>query len=172
MPVRQRLKRWLRRDRNLLGGSSGASTPGQSTSTSVNVDASNSTPPPIIRTPDIAPEPANDLPSPSFMATNLQTDGPQPAITIAVRPLAAELSTAISTGPNPTTNPATPSTTPAMFAPPSTVQKVQQTAWSGLKVFLGLLSESADGFEPLKSAVGGINRCIEIYEVRLDVDLS
>ncbi|KAF8593782.1 hypothetical protein BDV93DRAFT_582463, partial [Ceratobasidium sp. AG-I] len=40
----------------------------------------------------------------------------------------------------------------------------KSTAWSGLKTLLGLLNESADAFGPLKSAVGGISRCIEIYE--------
>ncbi|KAG9125384.1 hypothetical protein FRC07_007811 [Ceratobasidium sp. 392] len=38
------------------------------------------------------------------------------------------------------------------------------TAWSGLKTLIGVLNESADAFGPLKSAAGGLSRCIEIYE--------
>ncbi|KAF8595115.1 hypothetical protein BDV93DRAFT_528918 [Ceratobasidium sp. AG-I] len=47
---------------------------------------------------------------------------------------------------------------------PGPERSVKGTAWSGLKTLLELLNESADAFGPLKSAVGGISRCIEIYE--------
>ncbi|KAG8795045.1 hypothetical protein FRC12_018596 [Ceratobasidium sp. 428] len=38
------------------------------------------------------------------------------------------------------------------------------TAWSGLRSLLNVLDKSADAFEPLKSAVGGLVACLEIYE--------
>ncbi|KAF8594416.1 hypothetical protein BDV93DRAFT_529331 [Ceratobasidium sp. AG-I] len=47
---------------------------------------------------------------------------------------------------------------------PGPERSVKGTAWSGLKTLLELLNESADAFGPLKSAVGGISKCIEIYE--------
>ncbi|KAG8689281.1 hypothetical protein FRC11_003394 [Ceratobasidium sp. 423] len=37
-------------------------------------------------------------------------------------------------------------------------------AWSGVKTLLEVLEASADAFGPLKSAVGGLNKCIKIYE--------
>ncbi|KAG8688175.1 hypothetical protein FRC08_011585, partial [Ceratobasidium sp. 394] len=47
---------------------------------------------------------------------------------------------------------------------PASKQPFKDTAWAGLKTLLGVLSESADAFPPLKSAVGGLVRCIEIYD--------
>ncbi|KAG8679409.1 hypothetical protein FRC09_018983, partial [Ceratobasidium sp. 395] len=38
------------------------------------------------------------------------------------------------------------------------------TAWSGLRTLLSVLDKSADAFGPLKSAVGGLVACLEIYE--------
>ncbi|KAL5634270.1 hypothetical protein ACGC1H_006175 [Rhizoctonia solani] len=38
------------------------------------------------------------------------------------------------------------------------------TAWSGAKTLLVVLESSADAFGPLKSAIGGLNKCIDIYE--------
>ncbi|KEP48657.1 vegetative incompatibility protein HET-E-1, partial [Rhizoctonia solani 123E] len=37
-------------------------------------------------------------------------------------------------------------------------------AWSGVKTLLAVLESSSDAFGPLKSAVGGFNKCINIYE--------
>ncbi|KAF8601236.1 hypothetical protein BDV93DRAFT_585628, partial [Ceratobasidium sp. AG-I] len=48
--------------------------------------------------------------------------------------------------------------------PPGPERSVKSTAWSGLKTLFGLLNQSADAFPPLKSAIGGILGCIEIYE--------
>ncbi|KAF8601281.1 hypothetical protein BDV93DRAFT_510197 [Ceratobasidium sp. AG-I] len=41
------------------------------------------------------------------------------------------------------------------------------TAWSGLKTLIELLNASADAFGPLKSAVGGISKFIEINDARV-----
>ncbi|KAJ1305539.1 hypothetical protein OPQ81_000544 [Rhizoctonia solani] len=37
-------------------------------------------------------------------------------------------------------------------------------AWSGIGTLLAVLESSADAFGPLKSAIGGLNKCIGIYE--------
>ncbi|EUC57206.1 vegetative incompatibility protein HET-E-1 [Rhizoctonia solani AG-3 Rhs1AP] len=37
-------------------------------------------------------------------------------------------------------------------------------AWSGLKTLLQILESSSDAFGPLKSAISGLNKCIDIYE--------
>jgi hypothetical protein len=58
------------------------------------------------------------------------------------------------------------STSPANANPSSSApSNAKQTAWAGFKTFLKLLNASADAFGPLKSAVGGISQCIEIFEV-------
>ncbi|KAG9119925.1 hypothetical protein FRC07_004817, partial [Ceratobasidium sp. 392] len=41
---------------------------------------------------------------------------------------------------------------------------LKTTAWSGLKTLLGVLDASADAFGPLKSAVGELLNCIDVYE--------
>ncbi|KAF8601696.1 hypothetical protein BDV93DRAFT_231182 [Ceratobasidium sp. AG-I] len=53
----------------------------------------------------------------------------------------------------------------ASGATPGAGRSAKSMAWSGLKTLLDLLSASADAFEPLRSAVGGISECINIYEV-------
>lgn len=39
------------------------------------------------------------------------------------------------------------------------------TAWDGLKTLLKVVESGAESFGPLKSAVGGLNQCVEIFEV-------
>lgn len=41
----------------------------------------------------------------------------------------------------------------------------KSTAWAGLKTLLKVVHASTNVFPPLKSAVGGLHRCIEIFEV-------
>ena len=43
--------------------------------------------------------------------------------------------------------------------------KAKRVAWNGLKAALGLLEKSADAFHPLKSAVGGLVTCLDLFEV-------
>lgn len=40
-----------------------------------------------------------------------------------------------------------------------------KSSWPGLKMLSGVLESSAGAFGPLKSTVGGLKRCIDIYEV-------
>ncbi|KAH7318910.1 hypothetical protein B0J17DRAFT_605653, partial [Rhizoctonia solani] len=42
--------------------------------------------------------------------------------------------------------------------------RAKQLAWAGVKTAFSLIEASADAFGPLKSAIGGLNRCIEICE--------
>ncbi|KDN43046.1 hypothetical protein RSAG8_06369, partial [Rhizoctonia solani AG-8 WAC10335] len=44
-------------------------------------------------------------------------------------------------------------------------------AWSGVKALNKVLESSSDVFGPLKSAIGGLNKCIDIYEVCVSFDL-
>ncbi|KAF8600493.1 hypothetical protein BDV93DRAFT_510821 [Ceratobasidium sp. AG-I] len=55
-------------------------------------------------------------------------------------------------------------TSSASTAAPGAGRSAKSTTWSGLKTLLDLLNASADAFGPLKSAVGGILECINIYE--------
>lgn len=60
----------------------------------------------------------------------------------------------------------------ALVSPSDAERSGKSTAWSGLKTLLVLLDKSADAFGPLKSAVGGILGCIDIYEVRIWVIMT
>ncbi|QRV96187.1 WD repeat-containing protein [Ceratobasidium sp. AG-Ba] len=52
--------------------------------------------------------------------------------------------------------------------PPEESKSTGQTVWAGVKTLLAVLDASSDAFGPLKSAVGGINKCIEIFESEID----
>lgn len=61
--------------------------------------------------------------------------------------------------------PVSPSPGPNKPPAPSPERSAKNAAWAALKTSLGLLQESAKAFGPLKTAVGGISGCIEIFEV-------
>ncbi|KAH7337855.1 hypothetical protein B0J17DRAFT_439257 [Rhizoctonia solani] len=42
--------------------------------------------------------------------------------------------------------------------------RARQVAWAGIKTAFSVLEASADAFAPLKSVIGGLNRCIEVCE--------
>jgi hypothetical protein len=159
MPIRKRIKGFFHRDKDPVAGSSRASTPDQSSSTSANLHGSESSPALIVHTPIFSSSLPNTISSPGLPATTDRTN--RPAEPGKVPPSSY-------TTPNATLSVSTSSVAP----PPSTVQTATKTAWSGLKTFLGLLNESADAFGPLKSAVGGINRCSEIYDVFIETLIS
>ncbi|KAG8795569.1 hypothetical protein FRC12_012666 [Ceratobasidium sp. 428] len=99
-------------------------------------------------------------------------------------PANATLSTASSPRPEPSQVGAAPAhrlTTAVPISEPVNVQRldpspavpsllereprnINNTVWSGVKTLLGVLKKSSDAFGPLKSAVGGLSRCIEIFE--------
>lgn len=47
----------------------------------------------------------------------------------------------------------------------TSIDRAKSTAWSGLKTLLKVVDASADVFPPLKSAVCGLDQCIDIFEV-------
>ncbi|KAF8598381.1 hypothetical protein BDV93DRAFT_512595 [Ceratobasidium sp. AG-I] len=47
---------------------------------------------------------------------------------------------------------------------PSGERRGNKAAWAALKTSLGLLYESANAFGSLKSVIGGISQCIDIFE--------
>ena len=49
--------------------------------------------------------------------------------------------------------------------PTSGLVKARSVAWNGLETALRLLEKSADAFPPLKSAVGGLVACLDLFEV-------
>ena len=49
--------------------------------------------------------------------------------------------------------------------PTSGLVKARSVAWKGLETALRLLEKSADAFPPLKSAVGGLLACLDLFEV-------
>ncbi|KDN36607.1 hypothetical protein RSAG8_10710, partial [Rhizoctonia solani AG-8 WAC10335] len=54
---------------------------------------------------------------------------------------------------------------PAASSPEANNQPAKSSvAWSGVKTLLKALESSSDAFGPLKSAIGGLNKCIDIYD--------
>jgi hypothetical protein len=170
MPFRQRAKHFFRGDKDRLSHVSRASTPDQPASTSENLSASNNNPRPITPVP-VPSVFTNNPTSPSVPAGIDPNSNPQPAISIQVVPPAATVSATVELDSNPTADTALPGARPILSPASNTTQSAKHTAWAGLKILLGLLNESADAFGPLKSAVGGISRCIEIFEVNIADDL-
>jgi hypothetical protein len=171
MPIRQRIKRLFKRDIDPLGGSSRASTPDQSTSTSANVHVSYSSPALLPHAPMVSPGLPTNIGSPGLPAPTDRTNSDQPDL-VATSRSPASTPPKVQPRPGAIADPTLSVSASAAAPPPSTVHGPTKIAWSGVKTFLGLLNESADAFGPLKSAVGGIVRCIEIYEVPTMVDTS
>ncbi|KAG9122010.1 hypothetical protein FRC07_001789, partial [Ceratobasidium sp. 392] len=57
---------------------------------------------------------------------------------------------------------------PTASEPGRSKRALKGAAWSGLNTLIDVLNESTDAFGPLKSAFGGLSRCIEIYESRVE----
>jgi hypothetical protein len=160
MPFREHLKRILHRDKDRIRGSSRGNTPEQSSSTLTNVHTPNSSSVSSDPAPAVSPNLAADPVSLGIQAGNAATATFQPPIVTPIPPTATTPSTAVS---NLTANKTPAKPNPVQSTSPNTTK---ETAWAGLKTFLGLLNESSDAFGSLKSAIGGINGCIEIFEVR------
>jgi hypothetical protein len=168
MPFRKNLKRIFHRDKSRSPGPSRPDTPDQLSSTLGNINITSNAPPPV--TPDhaVSPHLPNVVASPTVLVGTTPIASTQTVtVTTSLIPPAPNVpSITVWPASNPTVNSALPGTPPIESPSQSVLQNVKHTTWSGLKTFLGLLNESADAFGPLKSAVGGINRCIEIFEVR------
>ncbi|KAG8679891.1 hypothetical protein FRC09_018634, partial [Ceratobasidium sp. 395] len=61
-------------------------------------------------------------------------------------------------------DPHDPDPTLAQPAPPAKKRRVTHTTWTGLRALVGVLEGSADVFGPLKTAVDGLFKCVEIVE--------
>ncbi|QRW10522.1 Vegetative incompatibility protein HET-E-1 [Ceratobasidium sp. AG-Ba] len=61
-----------------------------------------------------------------------------------------------------------PSHTHTTNAPSEENISTRQTVWAGVKTLLAVLDGNSNAFGPLKSAVGGINKCIEIFESEIE----
>ena len=172
--LKQKAKDKGRRYANkLLGPSSSERLVGQSSTVSVNETGVINTPMPIPATP----EPASDL-------IALTPPGSSPQVALGSVPQLVVTSSVVpSSGapprtsqPNRSNSPTLQGTVPVEAASASAASRgdgrsANDTAWSGLKTLLDLLNASADAFGPLKSAVGGISECINIYEVRARVSV-
>lgn len=161
MPLRDKIKRPFSRLKKFAGGLA----PGRSSS-SINDHVQSSSLEPIAPDPASPPPVPNEPPAPSP-----EQSAPKTALVHGRAP--GQLSSPIndhgqnnSPGPGPVAvNPVSSSPGPSDPPAPSTERSAKKTAWGALKTSLGLLQESADAFGPLKSAMGGLNRCIAIFEV-------
>ncbi|KAG9097259.1 hypothetical protein FS749_006692, partial [Ceratobasidium sp. UAMH 11750] len=53
---------------------------------------------------------------------------------------------------------------PTVSRSPDAARKVEHVAWAGFKTLLNVVSPVSVAFPPLQAAVGGLLKCIEIYE--------
>ncbi|KAF8593005.1 hypothetical protein BDV93DRAFT_516899 [Ceratobasidium sp. AG-I] len=163
--VKQKAKQKAHQLANQVFGSSSERVAGLSASASINNSGIN-TPLPTAALLESPPNP-NALSSSqtSHQATTIFTI--QPVVPIPTQPSPDKR-------PPPTTQTSNPhsaqesthlqAVSSASIASPSAERNNKEAAWSGLKTLLGLLDGGAEAFEPLKSAVGGILKCIDIYE--------
>lgn len=113
---------------------------------------------------------SHDPASPSHATQNItrapSPTVPAPAISTPVAPPGVSFANApptVSAGaPNPSPD-NTPETTQLI---PTEIEDHSEPVWDGLKTLLGVLESSAKMFGPLKSAISGLNECVEIYDVR------
>ncbi|KAG8703953.1 hypothetical protein FRC09_003852 [Ceratobasidium sp. 395] len=132
-----------------------------------------------VNPPAAQPPPAVVMLDPGHPNRDIQTD-PTPIVSIP----ANELSTASSPRPEPSqvgaasaqgltaAGPVSETVSVQRLDTPPAVpnlherepRDVKDTVWCGVTTLLGVLKESSDAFGPLKSAVGGLSRCIEIFE--------
>ncbi|CAE6444943.1 unnamed protein product [Rhizoctonia solani] len=104
-----------------------------------HIDSGSTTPTP----------PSVDLPEASSGAYSDSTQTPIPTTNDLDHPVPAD-----------NNNEPAVSTTPEINDPSG----MASTAWSGARTLLAVLESSADSFGPLKSAVGGLDKCIDSYE--------
>ncbi|KAG8724875.1 hypothetical protein FRC09_012786 [Ceratobasidium sp. 395] len=113
-------------------------------------------PPPIASTP--APTPtASRMPDQDVQVASL---GPEPHDVGASSHLPAII---ISSESKPGLNHHLDSTL-SLPKPSKETSSPKHTVWTGLKSLVNALNDSNDAFAPLKSAIGGLWSCIEIYE--------
>lgn len=150
--------------RKLFGISSSA---GQSPSISINSSKATT-----VELPNSVSEP-NSLAPPSSLPQVSPSSASQPVIT-------SPIPSSTKVQPPPPQNsdshvrvvqdPATIQRSSSASAASSVAERSRRkTAWSGLKTLIELLNASADAFGPLKSAVGGISKFIEINDVRIQI---
>jgi hypothetical protein len=166
MPFRKHLKGLFHRDKSRSPGPSRPDTPDRLSSTLTDTNISGNTPLPNTLDHTTSSGFPSAVASPHVPAGTAPIAAAQTVISSPVPTSANIPSVTVSPAPNPSIGTALASPLPISSASPSTIQNVKHTTWSGVKTFLELLNESADAFGPLKSAVGGINRLIEIFEAR------
>lgn len=161
MPLRKHI-------RHLKDKVFGSRSKNASTSSLPNMGQTSPSPQSSALPPAVTPSAQTPIPS---VPTNLPDDGLSPGAVIV---LAHSTTTSIDSLSNVVVDPQPPAAT---VPPPSlhkasvptkqksSLEHAKSTAWAGLKTLLKVLESSADAFGPLKSAIGGLNQCIDIYEV-------
>jgi hypothetical protein len=94
----------------------------------------------------------------------------KPSIVAAPVPAVATPSQSIPLASGPASN-ILPKSGSAPSAPQISQPNTKQPVWVGLKTLAGALEGVSSAFGPLKSAVEALSGCVEVYEVRLPIDL-
>lgn len=161
MPLGKRIERFKNKIKSGLGlGSDNASS--SSLPNMLRPSPSPAPPTPRAATPPVIPV--------SSATTNIPTGDLSPPIITA--PPHAVATTDKSPKPDepPVPTPVTLSPIAQNTAAPvgegKSLDHTKSAMWAGLKALLKVLETGTDVFPPLKSAVGGLNQCIDIFEVR------
>lgn len=164
MSVGKRIRRW----KNEFKDWAGLSSPGQSTTSLPDMRQPSPSPVPQTLQRSVTPLP-NTTSSSAQIDSGSQLlsppNGPVPSQPIASMAASGPPSPVPDSQPSLHVPPASPDPSQTMHSNEETKMKLM--AWSGLKVLLKVLDASGDVFPPLKSAVGGLNQCIDIFEVCL-----
>ncbi|KAF8594427.1 hypothetical protein BDV93DRAFT_579801 [Ceratobasidium sp. AG-I] len=150
---------------NMFGSPSSERLAAQSSSVSISHSGTTNTPVPTAALPHLVPN-LNVLVPPSTSPQVTSIAAPQPVVASPAL---------LSTGTPPMASPTNDSpavqdsvelqdSSSAPVASSGAERSGKNMAWSGLKALIRLLNKSAEAFGPLKSAIGEISRCIEIYE--------
>lgn len=164
MPIRKRIKRLKNDIKDRLG----LSSPGRSTTSLPNTRQPSPSP-----VPQTSQRPVTPLPETSASSAQIDDGSRLLSPTSLVQSqVIATITTSVLPIPVPDSPPSVPAPAPALASSQTLcsnevtdVERMKSTAWAGLKTLLKVLDASADIFPPLKSAVGGLNQCIDIFEV-------
>lgn len=159
MPFHNKIKQGFSRFKDRVRGLAS-----EQSSSSISDHAQSNAPEPVTLDPMSPSSGLNDPPAPST--------GPSAKRTASIRGHAPGQPSTSSTNNHSRSNPLEPVVVDPVVPPvssdppvPSAERGAKKTAWAALKMSLGLLQKSAEEFGPLKSAVEGISRCMEIFEV-------
>jgi hypothetical protein len=164
---RGKAQRILNRVDRHLNRSSRSNTP--EPSAPENASQTSNNPAPIIASLDLPSLSSSDVVAPPALAGIAPTPA---SLSINGVPVPAVAAASEATMQDPSPSDVGAHTVPALIvsAPLEPEAAPTQTTWTALKTLGGVLKGCGDMFGPLKSAIGAISECVEVYEVRAQIN--